>query len=619
MAVGIDDVAIGYAWENLKDPLARATSEGLSKAWRSFKISRAQEKYQRALLDIVRTTRLLGHPAEVDVDQTYADVYVYDKLTAIERFDIQALAEKSPLEDPIETRRKTSTALAVVKAKKRIFVLGKPGAGKTTFLKYLAILACKGVLPFTPFFVPLKHWADSGLSLLDYCASQLAICEFPDTSQFVHSILRSGKALILLDGLDEVNQEGKARARMITDLVVFSDTFADAKVCLTCRVASTDYSFERFTYVEIADFNEKQKAELISKWYANDPKRKDLFFAEWEKAEHAGIRELGQTPLLLALMCLVFDETLRFPLRRVELYKEAVEALLRRWDSSRNITRDHQYLALSLTRKEQFLSELAYANFCSGRYYVTEAALAAQLHEILLRLPRSDLEGTIDAIGVVKAVESNHGLIVERAHKIYSFSHLTIQEYFTAKYIVECGDPKALLDLATKCLNEKRWREVSLMTASLLPNAQRFAVDIFKTLDKFILADPAVFQLLEKGTATHTMSGKKERPRLSSKRQYDIEHLVEGEILDAVLDLIVQLEYSKTEADCQAVRRGRNLAHVLRESSSWAAELLRDSEISASRLLSYVRGCYIASEILNLSIVTKRGTFEDRILKVVTH
>ena len=36
-----------------------------------------------------------------------------------------------------------------------------------------------------------------------------------------------------------------------------------------------------------------------------------------------GIRELGQTPLLLALMCLVFDETLRFPLRRVELYKEA--------------------------------------------------------------------------------------------------------------------------------------------------------------------------------------------------------------------------------------------------------------------------------------------------------
>lgn len=128
-----------------------------------------------------------------------------------------------------------------------------------------------------------------------------------------------------------------------------------------------------------------------------------------------------------------------------------------------------------------------------------------------------------------------------------------------------------------------------------------------------------MFQLLEKCTATHTMGGKKGRRRPISKRQYDVEHLVKGEILDAVLDLTVQLEYSKTEADCQAVRRGLNLAHVLRESSSWAAELLHDSEISVSRLSFYVRGCYIASEILNLSIATRLGTFEDRILKGVTH
>lgn len=568
------------------------------------------------MLEIVRTTRLLGHPAEVDVDLTYTEVYVYDRLTAFERFDVQTIADKSPRDDPLEAQRKTSSALAVVKRNKRILILGKPGAGKTTFLKYLAIIACKGLLPYTPFFVPLKHWADSGLTLLDYCCGQLAICEFPDAALFTQSILRSGKALILLDGLDEVNQEGRARSKMLNELVIFSDKYANTKVCLTCRVASNEYSFERFTYVEIADFNETQKTELISKWYANDQTRKALFFAEWKKPEHAGIRELGQTPLLLALMCLVFDETLRFPLRRVELYKEAVEALLKRWNSSRNVTRDQQYLALSLTRKEQFLAELAYSNFATGRYYVAEAELAAQLKVILSRLPRSDMDGQIDAIGVVKAVESNHGLIVERAHKIYSFSHLTIQEYFTAKYIVECGDPDVLHNLAFQCLKAKRWREVSLMTASLLPNAERFAVDLFKVLEDAVLADRELVNFIEKATINHTFTGKSKQG-LSLKKRNPIQQLLEGETLDAALDLIVQIEFSKTEDDCHAVRRGRNLAHFIRQVPAAAVLLLGESESRTRLLLSYLQGCCIVAEILNLAIVSNRKTFEDRILNVV--
>ncbi len=38
---------------------------------------------------------------------------------------------------------------------------------------------------------------------------------------------------------------------------------------------------------------------------------------------------------------------------------------------------------------------------------------------------------------VLKAMEAQHGIFVERARRIHSFSHLTLQEYFAARYIVD--------------------------------------------------------------------------------------------------------------------------------------------------------------------------------------
>jgi predicted NACHT family NTPase len=41
----------------------------------------------------------------------------------------------------------------------------------------------------------------------------------------------------------------------------------------------------------------------------------------------------------------------------------------------------------------------------------------------------------LDSEAVLKSIEWQHGLLVERSRRIYSFSHLTFQEYFTARHI----------------------------------------------------------------------------------------------------------------------------------------------------------------------------------------
>ena len=61
--------------------------------------------------------------------------------------------------------------------------------------------------------------------------------------------------------------------------------------------------------------------------------------------------------LLLTLLCLVFDDDMNFPRNRAELYKDALDALLKKWDTSRNILRGDIYKNLSTLRKKQLFSQ----------------------------------------------------------------------------------------------------------------------------------------------------------------------------------------------------------------------------------------------------------------------
>jgi predicted NACHT family NTPase len=291
-----------------------------------------------------------------------------------------------------------------------------------------------------PIFITLKQFAETeGKSgLLEYITQMFSDCDV--SADQIAVLFKHGKTLVLLDGLDEVKDEDNNR--VIKQVRDFSDKFRTNHFVITCRIAAKDYTFEKFTEVEVADFDDKQIATFARKWFqAKEPAKAEEFIQQLR--ENNRIRELATNPLLLTLLCLVFEESAKFPGLRSELYEEGVDILLRRWDETRKIERELVYKNLSLQYKKDLLSQIALTTFQQGDYFFKQKQLEQYISDYIRNRPdaQNNPEALqVDSEAVLKSIEAQHGLLVERAHKIYSFSHLTFQEYFIARKIaISCN------------------------------------------------------------------------------------------------------------------------------------------------------------------------------------
>lgn len=240
----------------------------------------------------------------------------------------------------------------------------------------------------------------------------------------------------------------------------------------------------------MADFDEKQMHTFVQNWFKHSPVNREdhkrgsseentkRFFNEFQK--NPRLYDLAKTPLILTLLCLAFEEALEFSDSRSEIYDEAFKALLQKWDVSRGIKRDTIYQKLTSARKQQMFAAVAAESFEHGQYLFNLKELKKMVEKYFRKLPSKDEDNEVDGIAIIKSIEAQHGIFVERSKEIYSFSHLTFQEYFTAKYIIEHTQDGTVVGLIqTHCTNNQ-WREVFLLTAEMLADADMF-FEVFLT------------------------------------------------------------------------------------------------------------------------------------------
>ena len=455
--------------------------QALERRWKNFNWGQAAERYKRHLQEIYGHIRVIGTTEPIPIGEIFTDVYILEKPQAYRRFDINQLQDLQKEPEKLEDLKRTRGLKIVVSDKgHRLYILGKPGAGKTTFMKYIVhqtIIASE--LDKLPILVTLRDWNILEVSLLDFIARQFSICNFPDAYPFIEYLLESGRTIVLFDGLDEVPQENGQRDKTIQALHDFSKSYLETQILITCRIAASDYSFTEFTDIEMADFSPSQVKAYVHNWFRNSTETAEEFLNELNLEENRGVQDLGSSPLLLSMICLAYVETLSIPKRRVELYEEALDALLKKWDSNRRIKRDQTYKQLSLGHKKQMFARIAADYFDKGEIFFPKKDIAKKIEQYMTSLPPNNQSDSLDGESILETISAQHGILVERARGIYSFSHLTFQEYYTAKYITDNANRGTLERLCTH-LGDKRWREVFILTASLLHEASA----LFETMQK---------------------------------------------------------------------------------------------------------------------------------------
>ena len=360
--------------------------------------------------------------------------------------------------------------LKIANQKQYLMVLGQPGAGKSTFLRKTGLEALKGKKGgfkhnCIPVFIELKSFISSQIDIEKLIVEEFSICGFPSSEQFIAKALEQGKLLILLDGLDEVPTVNTNE--VISKIQNFVDRYDKNRFIVSCRTAAYRNNFQRFTDVKLADFDDTQIEQFIGNWFqSNVDKQAGTAQKCWEllqKPEYAAAKELAHTPLLLTFLCLNYDRSQNFPNNRSVLYKKALRILLEEWAAEKRILRDEIYQGLSTELEESLLSEIAYTGFEADKLFFSQREVVEEIKTFLatnLNVPKH-----LDGEAVLNAIAVQQGILVERAEDVYSFSHLTLQEYLTAQYI---ADNNLIEQLVSNHLCDRRWREVFLLVAGLV-------------------------------------------------------------------------------------------------------------------------------------------------------
>ncbi|MEO0970717.1 MAG: NACHT domain-containing protein [Cyanobacteria bacterium J06639_18] len=324
--------ATDYLSENFQELLDRNYIDGLTQKIRG--------QIRTSIQDRCGMMRILDMTKPVGLTDIYTNVNVLEQITGRRRKGIAELLQEANIEDFDRfglgiIRQKGVPGLEVVKKYSRLMILGKPGAGKTTFLKYVAIQCNNNkFLPHrVPIFITLKDFAEAEgkPSIIKYISQQLSQSDI--TYSQISALLKYGRILILLDGLDEVREEDSRRVikqiQEFSGKFLFSEQFKRDSVkyaaqirdyytnasfkwlsrklpehfymnymVVTCRIAAREYTFENFTEVEVADFNEKQIHTFANNWFRNKSIKVEGFIDRINQNNR--IKQLATNPLLLA-------------------------------------------------------------------------------------------------------------------------------------------------------------------------------------------------------------------------------------------------------------------------------------------------------------------------------
>ena len=282
-----------------------------------------------------------------------------------------------------------------------------------------------------PVFVLLRDYNPAAGDLIDFIFGELKRHDMDLHLSDLVELLQSGKGVILFDGLDEIKSENCRR--FYKEMENLADSYPEASYIVSSRPTMNFRGLSRFTVYDLQPFSQEQAVEMVGKLDQSvvDPViQKDFiqdlkcnrFGFDWrERMDFLG------NPLFLTILLLAYEGNHDIPTERYLFYEQAYEAMAKKHDATKALTRE---FATGLNSREfqNYFGEFCTITYEQEKYDFTPEEISTYFQEVI---EANELDTTPEAF--IEDVTGKICLIYKDGGKYY-FIHRSFQEYFVAYF-----------------------------------------------------------------------------------------------------------------------------------------------------------------------------------------
>lgn len=358
-----------------------------------------------------------------------------------------------------------------------VWIKGEAGSGKTTFLQWIAVCAAKNeshkienIENTIPIVIELRN-VEWPINLQDVVNKVTAIYGKNCPDGWILNLLEQNRAILLFDGLDEINQI--KREEVYRNIEGIVSQYPQAKILLTARNSVKDQIDCESTYYEILPMKTENIKEFIEYWHRS-VLRKDAIVDDEEIdrlqyhlknkiVNSPSLKLLAKNPLLCAMICaLNYVNNEQLPEDKMALYEKCCEMLMDARDNQRNITGTayENLPRLDYSKKKKILEEISYwmmnGNVSSEKRINVVHFLDHLLKDTNILM---DDKAVCNAEDVLNFLIERSGIIREPEEGDIDFIHKTFMEFLAVKTICRKCDWNVLVREACNV----NWKETIIM------------------------------------------------------------------------------------------------------------------------------------------------------------